>query len=160
MTQENTVRTEQSQAKARMEARSEAEELVNAKEELSELLDQVDQTKAEVKMALALIHCLGERARKAADDCGVADDLDEAQTALRSAYRWVNASLAWLDKPDDPDKPKRERDRVSAALTTLHRAGHRLRGPGVNLPRLEMRLIELAEFFDMAGEIVRNLPKK
>ena len=136
-------------------AMTEAEEGEKAKAELSDLLDQIDQTKAEADEAQALIDRLGDRARKAANCYGAQHDLDEAQRALKRAYVWVEASLMWLGKPE-PDRPTREDTPVGAALIALHRAAQRLRRPGVNVPRIEMKLVELAEIFDIANEIVRK----
>ena len=87
---------------------------------------------------------LGDKARTARYGFDFAEDsLDNAQAALEKAHDWVKASLASLDKPA-----------ASAALITLHRAAQGLRRPGVNVQRIEMKLMELAEFFDIAREIV------
>jgi hypothetical protein len=80
----------------------------------------------------------------------------EAQRALKKADAWVAASLGWLDKPDGADEPTREDSPTSAALLTLNSAAQRLRHPRVNTVRLEMKIFELAECFDIAREIVGN----
>jgi hypothetical protein len=156
MSHENIAGCDQKQAASPRAAMSEAEEREKAKAELSDLRDQIDQTKAEADQAHEMIKCLGDRARKAADSYGVEDDVDEAQAALKRAYAWVEASLVSLDKPDEPDKPMREDTPVTAALMTLHRAAQRLRRPGVNVVRMEMKIFELAECFDIANDIAQN----
>jgi hypothetical protein len=154
MSHENIAGCDQKQAASPLAAMSEAEERGNSKAELSDLLDQIDQTRAEADQAHALIKCLDDKARKMVADYSVEDDLMEAQTALKKAYAWVEASLEALDKSDRADKPEREDSPTSAALFTLHRAVQRLRRLGVNVGRMEMKVVELMEMFDIASEIV------
>jgi hypothetical protein len=40
---------------------------------------------------------------------------------------------------------------VLAALTTLHRAAQRFRRPDVNVARIEMKVVELRECFDIGS---------
>ena len=141
MTLENTVGPDQNQASA-LAAASEAEEHEKAKAELSELLRQIDQTKAEADEARTLINGLGDKAQRATHGFDEYN-LDLVQGALEKAHNVVVAALASLDKPT-----------VSAALLTLHKAAQGLRPNGVNVPRIEMKLMELAEFFDVARQIV------
>jgi hypothetical protein len=156
MNQENIAGPDQKQAASPVAAMFEAEDREKAKAELSDLFDQIDQTKAEAHQARALIKCLGDKARRAVADYRVEADLMEAQAALKKADAWVEASLVSLDKPDDRDKPRRGDTPVSAALMTLHRAAQQLRCPGVDVVRMEMKIFELAEVFDIADEIARN----
>jgi hypothetical protein len=151
MTPENIAGPDQNRASP-LAAMSEAEERKMAKAQLSDLLDQIDQTQAEAAKARALMDCLGDKARTVAD-WYAEDNLDDAQKALEGAHNWVEAYLAYFDKPDEPDEPKRDDSALIAALITLHGAAQRLRRPSVNVERIEMKLIELAEFFDITSEI-------
>jgi hypothetical protein len=61
----------------------------------------------------------------------------------------------WLGKPE-PDRPTREETPVSTALITLHKAMRRLPRPGLNITRMDLKLLELAECFDIANDVVRK----
>jgi hypothetical protein len=154
MTQENIVGPGQKEAAAPLAAMSEAEQREKAKAELSDLRDQFDQTRAEADQAHEMIKCLGNKARRIVADYCVEDDVMAGQKAFKTAYAWVEESLASLNKPDGTDKPEREDSPVSAALFTLLGAVQRLRRLGVNVGRMEMKVVELMEMFDIAREIV------
>jgi hypothetical protein len=156
MSQENIAEPDQKQAASSLTAMSEAEELEKAKAELSNLRDQINQTKEEAAKADALIKCLGDRARTAAGDYFVEFDLMDAHGALKRAYAWVEASLASLDDPDRTDKPEHDDSPVTAALITLQMAAQRFRDPRVDVARMERKIAKLGKIFDTADQIVRN----
>jgi hypothetical protein len=129
VTHKNIAGPDEKQAASPCAAISEAEEHEKAKAELSDLRDQLDQTKAEADQAHEMIH---------------------------RAHVWVEASLASLDDPDRADKPERDDSPVMAALITLQMAAERFRDPRVDVVRMERKIVELAKIFDAADQIVRN----
>jgi hypothetical protein len=116
MRSQDIVGPDQNQV-SQLAAMPEAEEHATAKAELSELLRQIDQTKAEAGDARTLVKRLGDKARRVTDRYAESD-LDEAQSALEGAHYWVEAALESLDKPDEPDEPKLGEGAVLGALTT------------------------------------------